>query len=94
VLLATALRDAKAEVARWRHKKLYKKAMLMYCVLSSEEERAAMVEPISWQPVLDTNVSMEEHVHVLQVCMHERFPQPLSEPPVALPSPPAMPHRS
>jgi hypothetical protein len=67
-----ALRDAEAEVAaiireaRWCHEKLYKKDMLLSCVLASEEERAAMAEPIGWWPVLDTDVTMEEHVRVLQ----------------------------
>jgi hypothetical protein len=66
-----AQRDVEAEVAaivreaRWRHEKLYNKAMLLYCVLASEEDRAAMAEPIGWQPVLDTDVSMEEHMHIL-----------------------------
>jgi hypothetical protein len=51
--------------ARWRHEKFYNKAMILYCVLTSEEERAAMAEPIGWRPVLDPNVSMEGHVHIL-----------------------------
>jgi hypothetical protein len=32
--------------------------MMPYYVLASEEERAALAEPIGWRPVLDTNVSM------------------------------------
>jgi hypothetical protein len=57
--------ETKAEVrARWRHEKLYNKAMILYCILASEEERAAMVEPIGWRPVLDPNVSMEDHVRI------------------------------
>jgi hypothetical protein len=48
------MRDAKAEAvvraveeeARWCHDKLYKKAMMLYCKLVSEEERVAMAEPI------------------------------------------------
>jgi hypothetical protein len=50
---------------RWRHETLYNKAMILYCILASEEERVAMAEPIGWRPVLDPNVSMEGHVHIL-----------------------------
>jgi hypothetical protein len=42
-----AQEETKVEVrARWRHEKLYNKAMI-HCILASEEERAAMAEPIS-----------------------------------------------
>jgi hypothetical protein len=42
-----AQEETKVEVrARWRHEKLYNKAMIMCCILASEEERAAMAEPI------------------------------------------------
>jgi hypothetical protein len=69
--------------ARWRHEKLYNKAMLLYYVLASEEERAALAEPIGWRPMLDTDVTMEEHVRILQARVNERFPQQWLEPPVA-----------
>jgi hypothetical protein len=38
---------------------------VLYCILASEEERAAMAEPIGWRHVLDPNVSMEENVCIL-----------------------------
>jgi hypothetical protein len=93
-------RDAEAESAaivreaRWRHEKLYNKAILLYCMLASEEERAAMAEPIGWQPVLDTDVTMEEHVHILQARVSEIFPQQWPERPMEPPSPPATPRLS
>ncbi|KAK1602232.1 hypothetical protein QYE76_016841 [Lolium multiflorum] len=65
--------------ARWRHEKLYDKAMILCCVMASEEERATMAEPISWRPVLDPKVSMEDHVRILraQVDAHASpMPQP------------------
>jgi hypothetical protein len=93
------VRDAEAELAaivrateqeaRWRHEKLYNKAMFLYCVLASEEERAAMAEPIGWRHVLDTGVTMEEHVCILQVRVNERFLQQWPESSVPPPSPPA-----
>jgi hypothetical protein len=62
-----AQEETKVEVrARWRHEKLYNKAMIMYCILALEEERAAMAEPIGCRPVLDPNVSMEDHMRILQ----------------------------
>jgi hypothetical protein len=75
------------EEARWHHENLYNKAMTLYCVLASEKERAAMVKPIGWRPVLDTDVTMEEHVRILQAQVNETFLQQWPGLPGSLPSP-------
>jgi hypothetical protein len=74
VKLAVVARATEHE-ARWRHKKMYNRVMMLYCVLASEEKRAAMAEPIGWRPVMDTDVTMEEHMCILQARVNERFPQ-------------------
>ena len=73
------------EEARLRHEALYNKAMRLYAVLASLEERARMAEPIGWRPVLDPNVSMEDHVRRLQARVNrEVWHLPPPSPPPAL----------
>jgi hypothetical protein len=72
---AAAIVRAMEHEARWHHKKMYNRVMMLYCVLASEEKRAAMAEPIGWRPVMDTDVTMEEHMRILQARVNERFPQ-------------------
>uniref|UniRef100_A0ACD5UJQ2 Uncharacterized protein n=1 Tax=Avena sativa TaxID=4498 RepID=A0ACD5UJQ2_AVESA len=77
--------------ARLRHEALYNKAMRLYVVLASPEERARMADPIGWRPVLNPNVNMEEHVCRLQKrvnaeLIEEAAPAPTSQTTTAAPA--------
>jgi hypothetical protein len=48
------------EQAKWHYDKLYRKYMIMYCCLASEEERAAIVEPTGWRSAIVADVISEE----------------------------------
>jgi hypothetical protein len=65
---------AAEEQARWRYDKLHPKFMILYLYLVSEEERAAMAKPNGWWPPIPTNVSLEEHIHIMQARVDARFP--------------------
>jgi hypothetical protein len=58
--------DRAVEQAWWCYDKLYRKYMIMYCCLTSEEERAAMAGPTGWRPAIPTDVSLEEQIRTMQ----------------------------
>jgi hypothetical protein len=57
------------EAERYRHDKLYRKVMLLHCVLASPKMRESMAEPMSYRPELHPHFSMETQIQLLALIL-------------------------